>query len=272
MEKLSKTKLKFARELLREKKVRDENALFVAEGDKIVCDILQKGHIPEFILISKVYFDTIESRLLVLDHEEKNAPVFIANDAEFDKLSSLRSSQGIMAVFKQPMHRVKDLSHEKKAFLVLCDKVQDPANLGAIIRTSVAFEVDALLLAGETADIYNPKVVRASAGSMLEVPIYSCDVNMIDRLKNSGYKLFAGQPRKKNSISIDEIKEVPKKCIIAFGSEGKGISKEILERADVNFYIPISKKIESLNVNNAAAIALHSLRNVRDQGEPVMKG
>ena len=258
MEKASKAKLKEVREILRDKDVRDSRGMFVAEGRKIVSDIIRKGHVIESVIVSSAFLENNENADLLQDMENRFIPVHSSANAEFERLSSLQNSQGILAIVKKPDQPAIMPDTGKDEFVILCDGIQDPGNLGAIIRTAVAFGADTFLLAGDAADIYNPKVVRASSGTVLDVRAYGCDKDEVDRLKESGYSLFAASVTAKGTTDIKDIKELPGRSIIAFGSEGKGLSSEIDEKADMRFYIPIGEKVESLNVTAAAAIVLHA--------------
>ena len=117
-----------------------------------------------------------------------------------------------------------------------------------------------VILTGDCADIFNTKVVRASSGAVMDIPIIECDPAGVDRLREQGCRLLASQVTGERGEDIAAIKDVPQRCILAFGSEGRGISKEILEKADRFFFIPTSGKVESLNVTSAVAITLYAIR------------
>ncbi len=257
MEKASKAQLRKVRELLRDRRARDESGLFVAEGAKIVRDMVGKGHVPESVIVSRDFADGSDNEAFLREAESGAISVFVAGNAEFDRISSLQHSQGILAVVKKPRYPELPAASGKDALLVLCDGVQDPGNLGAMIRTSVAFGIDAMLLTGEAVDVYNPKVVRASSGMILDIPIYACDPAELDRLREGGHRLLVSRPREEESEDIDKIREFPGPVILAFGSEGKGVSGEVEAKADGSFHIPIREKAESLNVTAAAAISLY---------------
>ena len=257
MEKASKAQLKKARELMRDRQARDAGGLFVAEGLKIVRDMISKGHVPDPMIVSRDFAEKEENKIFLRDAHGRSFPVFETANADFEKISSLRHSQGIMAVIKKPERSGDIPVGEKGAILVLCDGIQDPGNLGAMIRISVAFGAGSMLLAGETVDIYNPKVIRASSGMMLDIPVYVCDAAELDRLRKQGYRLLVSQPPEQESEDITDMTEFPPPVIIAFGSEGKGVSEEISNKADRFFHVPIRKGVESLNVTAAAAISLY---------------
>ena len=128
--------------------------------------------------------------------------------------------------------------------------------MGTLIRTSVAFNAEAILLYGKSVDVFNPKVVRATAGMLLTIPIFSSENKTLEELKQTGFNILAADNSRQNSISIYDIPQNTGKNIIVFGSEGNGITPEILNIADQIFFIPINKKVESLNVAAACSISL----------------
>ena len=256
MEKVTRAQLKKVRELLREKTARDESGLFVAEGIKIISDILTKGYPLESLLVSGDFAGDPANRSLLETAETRSIPVAVAANKDFEKASSLKSSQGILAVIKKPATSSLAV---KAGLVVLCDGIQDPGNLGTMIRTSAAFKADAVLLTGESVDIYNPKVVRSSSGMILDIPVHVCDISGIEQLKEKGYHLLASKVEGRASECVSDIKKFTTPLIIVFGSEGKGISANILEMADGFFHIPIDERVESLNVTAAAAVALFVL-------------
>ncbi len=249
---------------MRDRKVRDASGLFVAEGLKIVTDMVRKGHAPDSMIISRDFAGKEENKDFFRDMQDRPFPVFEAGDADFEKVSSLQHSQGIMAVMKQSERSEGVPVGKEDALLVLCDGIQDPGNLGAMIRTSVAFGVDSMLFMGETADIYNPKVIRASSGMILDIPVYKCDIAELDRLKKKGYHLLVSSPREQGSKDIADVTGIPPPFIIAFGSEGKGVSGGVSDRADGSFHVPICEAAESLNVAAAAAISLYVFARMRE--------
>jgi len=166
------------------------------------------------------------------------------------------------AAVKKPVFDIlkMDLTGGSQTF-VLCDGVQNPGNLGAILRTAAAFDVNAVLLYGESVDPFNPKVVRASSGAVVEIPVFSVDLDTIDLLKIKGFKLLISSPSSKNGANSSMLGSLgAQPSILAFGSEGRGISQDIKDIADGSFFISTSEKVESLNVTAAAAIALYAAR------------
>ncbi|MGD2278729.1 MAG: RNA methyltransferase [Candidatus Omnitrophota bacterium] len=263
MKKASRMQIKNIRRLLKEKKVRDLENIFVAEGEKITKEILLKGDLLDSVFVSKTFGEKKKNKKFILDLEKRGIFVFEIEDNEFDKASSLQHSQGILAVSNKPDFSGYALLGGKSALVVLCDGIQDPGNLGTIIRTSVAMRADMVLLTGDCVDIFNPKVVRASSGMMLDIPVLEADEKTLDQLKGEGYFFLAGHAAKERSEDISKIRSLPSRLIVAFGSEGKGLSDTVLKKADKVFHIPVSEKCESLNVTSAVAIALYTVARIK---------
>ena len=260
MEKITKAQLKYARTLCREKKARDESGLFVAEGEKILSDAVKKGYVPAEILISASFSKNKKNKSFIDKLRKLEVKTLVAGDQDLEQISSLKNSQGILGVLEKP-EKERSFTSSGAEIIVLCDGVQDPGNMGSIIRTAIAFGVDTILVTGENADIYSPKVVRASSGAVLDAFLYKCTLEEIDELRDIGFKIFASSTPQKKSKSIEKLRLPSCGMIFAFGSEGKGLSKGILSRADEIFYIPIDKKVESLNVLSAVSATLFALKN-----------
>jgi RNA methyltransferase, TrmH family len=141
------------------------------------------------------------------------------------------------------------------------EELQDPANVGAIIRTAAALNVDALWLTPESADIYNPKVVRASAGAVLSLPIFIA--GGVDSLTNNGIALFAAVPGGGKTVTMETIRKIPRRLVVGVGNESRGLSARTISAAACRFTIPLSRHVESLNVAATAAIALHYFGQIR---------
>jgi RNA methyltransferase, TrmH family len=259
MDKAAKPQIKQLRELLREKKARDQQGVFVAEGLKIVSDILSRGHTVEAVFLSSKVLGAPSSRRIEEECGQNKVRIYRVPAEEFEKLSSLRNSQGVLALVKKPRPSGFSYSPKDNALLVLCDGVQDPGNLGAIIRTSAAFNIDAVFLFGDTADIYNPKVVRSSSGAILEIPIHVCDIVQVEKIKAMGCVFLGSSTKETPGPRIEDLAARKAAFMVAFGSEGRGLSKEIAARIDEPLHIPVDGKVESLNVTAAAAIALYML-------------
>src|SRR5699024_10612671 len=141
---------------------------------------------------------------------------------------------------------------------LLLDAIQDPGNLGAIIRTADAVGFGAVILGEETVDVFNDKVIRATQGSLFHIPVISAKLeDMIEELKEVGFTIWASTLEK--ATYYDEL-DVPKKVALILGNEGAGIRQVLLEQADTCVKIPIYGKAESLNVGIAASILMYYIK------------
>ncbi|WP_010099082.1 TrmH family RNA methyltransferase [Ornithinibacillus scapharcae] len=180
-------------------------------------------------------------------------PVVEVSENVFQHISQTKTPQGIAAVvhFKQ----FNDITGD---YVLLLDRIQDPGNLGTIIRTADAAGFDAVILGEGTVDVYNDKVIRSTQGSIFHIPVIQDNlIERIDDLKNDGYRIWASALT--NSKDYHSIKATSKIALI-MGNEGAGIQEQLLNMADEMIKIPIYGKAESLNVSIAAGILMYHIK------------
>ena len=245
MEKISKAQVKMVRSL-QQKKYRDELGLFVAEGEKCVSELIKAFE------------------LVHLYREGENA-----SRTEIEQMSGLKTPQGVIAVFeKKP---IEDLRLKIEDLVVALDGIQDPGNLGTIIRTCDWFGVHDILCSQDTADCYNPKVVQATMGALARVHLHY--VNLPQKLseirnQNLDLKIYGTLLEGRNMYEV--LKERPLTdnrsplTVIIMGNEGNGISQEVRQLIThpilIPSYPPEAETSESLNVSIATAIVLAEFR------------
>ena len=239
MEKISLQKIKWLRSL-RNKKIRDDLSVFIVEGEKIVKELIEQ--FPEkiiFILSSEELF--VELGLINFEN------AFVGSGSDFEKVTSLISAPKIIAVAS---NLDKKEIQPNKPLLVL-DGIQDPGNLGTIIRTADWFGYDQIVCSENTVDLHNQKVIQASMGSIFRVNVVY--QNLPTFLKDLNCPIHGAllQGEDLNCISSSEIK------VLVLGSEGKGISNEVLPIISNPISITGNGNAESLNVGIAAGIFLH---------------
>ncbi|ASS98604.1 MULTISPECIES: TrmH family RNA methyltransferase [Geobacillus] len=230
------------------KKGRDETGLFLLEGFHLVEEAI-KSNAPLVELI-------VDERTAIPPGWDASVPVVIVTEAVMKTISSTETPQGIAAVCRK---LPAELEGVKTALLI--DAVQDPGNLGTMIRTADAAGIDAVILGEGCADLYNPKVVRATQGSLFHLPVVNGDLaQWIARFKEQGIPVYGTALEK----AVD-YRTVPLSSSFALlvGNEGSGIRPELLGLTTENVYIPIYGQAESLNVAVAAGILLYSLQAVR---------
>jgi TrmH family RNA methyltransferase len=249
------------RDLLRDKRVRNAEGAFIIEGAKPVFDVLL--HQPasvKSLIVSEGYErrETDQHRRL---RASRNISSCRCSDRTFATFSKLDTPQGILAIVRQPQWPEKRILGQPSLFAVFGEDLQDPANVGAIIRTAAALNVDALWLTPESADIYHPKVVRASAGAVLSLPVFVTE--NIARLTGHEVMVFAAQVAADHTVDLESVRTIPRRLVVALGNESRGLSADTLKEAACRFTIPLTRHIESLNVAATAAIALHYLRGLK---------
>jgi TrmH family RNA methyltransferase len=225
----------------------------VVEGAHAVQDLLTRY--PEQILtiVSAHSYLSKEGQSDRLVRFASSAQQYSCSDLQFSKLSDLDTPQGILAVVQQPTWDEEIVLRQPTVLGIFGEQLQDPANVGAIIRTAAALNVSGLWLTPESADVYHPKVVRATTGVLLALPIFtSKDVSGLIR---QGCRIFAAEVAGSGAVSIDEIQHAPRKLVLAVGNESRGLSALIRKQATTRFTIPLSRDVDSLNVAATVAIA-----------------
>jgi len=248
---ISKSKLKYFASL-NQKKFRQKEKKFIVEGLKSVTEGLNSKYSCDAILYTKYFAETNPDVIKSIFFFK--AEKFEIKNPEFLKISDTKTPQGIAAVFQYPLH--KNYPKQSDSSIVYLDNINDPGNLGTIIRTCDWFGVNTLLLSKECAEFTNPKVVRSSAGSIFHIEIHT-DVSAenLGEMKNKDYKIFCSDLAGENIFKI----KFPEKLVVVFSNEAHGPSKEILEIADKKITIPKTGNAESLNVAIASGIILAQL-------------
>lgn len=172
-----------------------------------------------------------------------------------NRLSDTQTAQETLAIVKQPTWTGPDITQRPSLFGVYLDRLQDPTNVGTLIRTAAGFGLDAVWLSPGCAEIFSPKVVRASAGAILTIPAFRD--TPISSLASSHLSWCAADSNPQGATPLSSITSRPIKTILAFGNESQGLSEQLRRSADVRFYIPLEANVESLNVASAAAISIH---------------
>lgn len=234
---LSKNQVKLIQKL-HQKKYRNELNLFIVEGKKSINEFLQAGYTPELLIATEAFTTSVPQHLIT--------PV---SKDELRKASTLQNPDEGLAVFEQPKH--KGILQE--GVIVALDNVQDPGNLGTIIRLCDWFGVETLLCNTQTVDCYNPKVVQASMGSLTRVAVHYLDLAAF--LTTTALPIYTMDLEGENLYTVT----FPKDCILILGNEANGISAEVRTLSNEVITIPRFSKhqrTESLNVAMAGAIIL----------------
>ena len=229
---------------LQNKKYRDELGLFVVEGEKQVLEI-PKHYKIEYIILTEKYKN--------LNFAETK--VYTTTETVFKKISDTKTPQGILAVLKKPNFNIEEITNNKGIFLVL-DCLQDPGNLGNIIRTAVAYDCKGIFISKNSVDVFNPKVVRSSMGTIFNVPvIQETDIlNLLKILKQKKITTYALALQTEKFLSQTKFEN---NIAFIIGNESNGISEQVLNSADKILKIEMLSSVQSLNAAIAASIALY---------------
>ena len=225
----------------------------MVEGAHAVRDLLTRYPGQILIIVTAHGYLSKEAQGERLVRLASSAQQYACPDLQFSKLSDLDAPQGILAVVRQPTWDEGEVLRQPTLLGIFGEQLQDPANVGAIIRTAAALNASALWLTPESADVYHPKVVRATSGVLLALPIFAA--KDVSRLIRQGCQIFAAEVTGDGTVPIDELHQVPKKLVLAVGNESRGLSAQIRRQATIRFTIPLSRDVESLNVAATVAIA-----------------
>jgi len=234
---------------LKSKKGRDETGLFLVEGEKFVSEIPTTWEIQRYVM-AKRYADGRD-----LSAYKTRASIEIVRDSLFDSLADTVTPQGIIAVCKQKNWQVSQLL-TPSGFILIGERLNDPGNIGALIRTAAAAGAAGIILSTGSGDIYNPKVLRAAAGAALRIPVVTNTVlsDAIGQLKQAGYAVYAAHPR---GDTLPYSLDLQKSFCWLVGSESHGISDETASMADAWVRLPMAGDVESLNASVAGSLLLY---------------
>lgn len=237
VETLSKNKIKWIKSL-HLKKNRDNEGIFIVEGDKMVSELIEFwSEYIDFICTSDCNF-------------RFNGQLFITDEKTIKEIGSLKTPNKFLAVVKKP-----NLKPKKEKFILALDGIQDPGNFGTIIRTADWFNVDLIVCSKGTVDVYNSKVVQSSMGSIYRVPILYVD--LASYLKSSKLPIYGALLEGQNVYK----ESLPNEAVLIMGNEGYGISDEIQKLIQHKIHIPRFGNAESLNVSVATGILLSEFKN-----------
>lgn len=231
------------------KKERDKTSTFIVEGEHLVEEAQKAGAIIELIVTESYHAKLPKTKY-------SGTELYVIANEIANIISDTETPQGIFAVCKQ-LNEVQGL--EGKRYLLI-DAVQDPGNLGTMIRTADAVGVDGVICGNGCVDIYNPKVLRSAQGSHFHLPILRGNLyNWIDELNSKGIPVYG--TALENGVPMHEVDSSGSFALIV-GNEGQGVDPMLLEKTERNLYIPIYGKSESLNVSVATGVLLYYLRGV----------
>ena len=244
--------------LLKKAKEREEQGIFVIEGVKMFeeakdAGLLKKAYCSESYYreithVKPDYFDDLNYEILT--------------DSVFKETSETKTPQGIMGTVHIATYKLEEILRHPRACLLLLEDIRDPGNLGTMIRTAEGAGVTGIILSDSSVDVYNPKVIRATMGSIYRVPFYQAGdfYETLTLVKAQGIELYAAHLQ---GIPYDTEGSFRKRCAFLIGNEANGLSEQASALADTRIKIPMEGKVESLNAAVAAAILMYEAARQR---------
>lgn len=239
-------------------KERRQEKLYVVEGTKMFLEA-PEDEIVDIYVSEGFSSQNCEEKLSRLKYETVTEEVF-------RKMSDTMSPQGILCVLRMKEYRLEEMLGKKKnPVLMVLEDIQDPGNLGTILRTGEGAGIDGVILSRESADIYNPKTIRSTMGSIYRVPfVYvSAIAEAIEKLKENGIRVYAAHLAGKKWY--DEADYTGGSAFM-IGNEGNGLKEETAKLADIYIKIPMEGKVESLNAAMASGILMYEASRQRRNG------
>ncbi len=250
----SNQQIKNLQSLLKKAKERKEQKAFVTEGIRMFKEALELG-----LVISAYYSEHFFEGLETADRQTfTGIPYEVVSDGVFGSISETVTPQGVIAVVKMPEHDVEEILRNASK-LILLENLQDPGNLGTIIRTAEAAGMDAVVLSKDSVDIYNPKVVRSTMGALFRKPVIYVEdlIGFVELLNEKGFTTVATDL----SASSDYANaDYGKKTAVLIGNEGNGLTPEAVSAASLKVIIPMEGQVESLNAGVAAALMMYEIK------------
>lgn len=251
----SNPQVKRLAQLQKKSKVRNEEKVFIVEGIRMFAEV-PKNRV-EKVYISESLYNKKKQELNL-----QGMPVEILSDNVFQYVSDTKTPQGIMCIVKQVQYNIEELLRIRNPHFMVLDNLQDPGNLGTIVRTAEGAGVDAIFLSKESVDIFNPKTIRSTMGSIYRMPVIYVDdlLELLDTFKKKGIKSYAAHLEGKNSYDQETYQDG---TAILIGNEGNGLRDEVSKKADIWVQIPMKGQVESLNAAIAASVLMFEVARQR---------
>lgn len=249
---------------LKTKKERDKTGLFYIEGERFINELLTKNFIIQKIIMSKAYYENNINNSSNINKYEFVDNI-VLDKGLFDKISDTINPQGILAICKKINNQdICDnlFNNNNNNLFIVLDRITDPGNLGTIIRTSEALGANAIFLSSDCVDLYNPKVLRSTMGSIFHIPIvidYDLD-ELINKFKSNNINIICTH-LKGNSMPYEV--NLTTNIAVLVGNEANGVLDKYVEQADTLIKIPMLGQVESLNVSVSASIILYEVLRQR---------
>lgn len=254
-------KYKKIRKWMKQARARRQDGVFVVEGWKMVKEALERG------LVLQLYCSEREqSRCMQMlgDSWYKNTAIELMSDTLFSNLSDTITPQGILGVVRMPHYERESIIGKPDAKLLFLEDIQDPGNLGTMIRTAEGAGMSGVVLSGGCADPFNPKVVRSTMGALFRIPLYTCGdmAEEMRLLQSRGFRFYAAHLQGTREFTKESYEGLTG---ILIGNEAGGLSAGVADQADVKVKIPMEGELESLNAAVSAALLMYEVHRNRKE-------
>jgi len=256
--------LKAVSALLKKSKERKEKKAFVVEGPRMVVEAPAES--IKAVYVAESFEKHPEHKALLKELEEKckvaQAPFEIVTDSVFKSVSDTQTPQGIMAVVKMPEYELEQLLDGDRTHLLILESIQDPGNLGTMMRTGEGAGITGVIMNKTTVDLFNPKTIRSTMGSIYRIPFYVTEdlSETLHILQEKGVSLYAAHLKGEHYYTEEDYE---KSCGFLIGNEGNGLSDETANQADCYIKIPMEGQVESLNAAISATLLMYEANRQR---------
>ena len=251
----SNQQMKALSALLKKSKERKEKGVFVVEGTKMVAEAPKDW--LQSVYVSESYEKNPENARLLRDFTYE-----VVSDSVFKSVSDTQTPQGILAVVRMPKYTLEALIDGDKTHLLILESIQDPGNLGTMVRTGEGAGITGVIMNKTTVDLFNPKTIRSTMGSIYRVPFYVAEdlEETLDSLKKQSVALYAAHLKGEHAYDEEDYTGA---CGFLIGNEGNGLSDTIANLADTYIKIPMEGQVESLNAAISASLLMYEANRQR---------
>lgn len=251
----SNAQVKRLLQLQKKSKARNEEKVFLVEGLRMFVEVPEKR--VQKVYISESFYNKKKQEL-----DLSKFSVEILSDTVFQYVSDTKTPQGILCIVEQKKYDIDEILKIEKSHFIVLDNLQDPGNLGTIVRTAEGAGVNAVFLSKESVDIYNPKTIRSTMGSIYRMPVIYVEdlLKLLATFKRKGIKSYAAHLDGKNTYDKEDYQSG---TAILIGNEGNGLREEVANAADIWVRIPMQGHVESLNAAIAASVLMFEVYRQR---------
>ena len=245
---VSNPQVKRLLQLQKKAKARNEEGVFVVEGLRMFLEV-PKDYV-EKVYVSENFYNKKKQELNL-----QKFPLEVLAEHVFEHVSDTKTPQGVLCVVKQMEYKLEELLQHRNSHFVVLDNLQDPGNVGTILRTAEAAGVNAVFMSRDSVDVYNPKTIRSTMGSIYRLPfLYIEDITvLLEQFRELGIRSYAAHLEGKQEYDREDFRGG---TAILIGNEGNGLRDEVVEKADTLVRIPMCGQVESLNAGVAASVLM----------------